>query len=71
MKCKGLIQQGMVWNVRNGKDISFWYDNLIENRYLHDLLNLRDADNLNPSTKVYEFIQNKQWNLRKLSQHIM
>jgi len=60
----------MVWNVGNGKDISFWYDNCIENRCLHDLLNLGDAGNLNPCTKVCEFIQNKQWNVRKLSQHI-
>jgi len=57
MKCKELIRQAMVWSVRDGNDISFWYDNWIENRCLRDLLNLEDETNLNPRTKVCEFFR--------------
>jgi len=42
MQCKELTRQGMVWNVGDGNDISFWYDNWIENRCLLDLLKLED-----------------------------
>jgi len=27
MNCRELIQQGMIWLVGDGKDISFWFDN--------------------------------------------
>ena len=54
----------------NGNDISFWYDNWIENRCVRDLLNVEDETNLNPRIKVCEFIQNKQWHVQKLSQHL-
>ena len=70
MKCKELIRQGMIWSVEDGNDISFWYDNWIENCCLRDLLKLDDEANLNPRTKVSEFLQNKQQNVRKLSHHI-
>jgi len=54
----------------DGNDISFYYDNWIENRCLLDLLKLEYQENFNPGMKVCEFIQDKQWNVHKLSQHI-
>jgi len=70
MKCKELIRQGMIWNVEDGKDISFWFDNWIDKKCLRDLLNLYESEISYPTIKVYEFIQNKQWNVCKLSQTI-
>ena len=70
MNCRQLIQQGMIWSVGDGKDISFWFDNWIENHKLCDLLDL-DRDAIpNPDYRVSDFIQNQNWNLGKLSQFI-
>jgi len=60
----------MVWSLGNGNEISFWYDNWIENRSLIGLLHMEDEIQLNPQTKVSEFIQDKTWNLQKLHQHV-
>jgi len=59
MKCKELIRQGMVRSVGDGNDITFLYDNWIKIRCLRYLRNLEGEDNLNPGTKIYEFIHNK------------
>ena len=40
MNRRELIQQGMVWIVGDGKDISFWFDNWIGKNSLCDLLEL-------------------------------
>ena len=70
MNCRELIQQGMVWIVGDGKDISFWFDNWIGRNSLCDLLGL-DRDVIpNPESRVSDFIQNQNWNLGKLSQFI-
>ena len=59
MNCRELIQQGMIWLVEDGKDISFWFDNWIENHRLCDLLDL-DRDAIpNPDCRVSDFIQNQ------------
>ena len=60
----------MRWSIGNGHDISFWYDNWIENKNLIELLNLQDVDGLDPCMKLSEFIQDKKWNLHKLQQTI-
>ena len=60
----------MRWSIENDQDISFWYDNWIENKNLIELLNLQDVDGLDPDLKLSAFIQNKKWNLQKLHQTI-
>jgi len=60
----------MIWIVWDGHDISFWYDNWIENQSLRELLNLDDDTSLNPSIKVSDFIRNKQNDTCKLLQAI-
>jgi len=70
MKCRDLIQQGMVWMVGDGKDISFWFDNWIERKCLCDLLYLDKDEISNPDIKVCDFIQNQNWNIGKFSQFI-
>jgi len=51
----------MIWNVGHGNDISFSYDNWIENRRLIEkILNLEEDIQLNPRTKVSEIISDGQ-----------
>ena len=56
VKCKELIRQGMVWNVGDGKSISFWFDNWIDKKCLRDLLNVDENEISNLATKVSEFM---------------
>jgi len=60
MKCRDLVQKGMVWSVGNGNDIFFGYDNWIENICLIELLNMADDIQPNPQTKVSEFIHDRK-----------
>jgi len=60
----------MRWSVGDGHDISFWYDNWVENKNLIELLNLQDVAGLDPGPKLSDFIQDKKWNFHKLQQLI-
>jgi len=46
----------MAWSVGNDNDISFWYDNWIENKNLIELLNMTEDSQPNPQTTVSAFI---------------
>jgi len=70
VKCKDLIRQGIVWLVGDGRMISFWFDNWIENKSLCELLNMDKDEITNPDMNVCEFIQDQQWNVSKLAQYI-
>jgi len=70
LKCRDILKQGMRWSVGTGQDISFWFDNWIENQNLIELLNLQDVDGLDPRLKLSEFIQDKKWDFHKLQQTI-
>ena len=59
IKCKELIRQGILWTVGDGKDISFWRDNWLENRSLLDLLEIEDHDTVDLDLTVSNFIEDK------------
>jgi len=69
LKCRELLRRGIVWKVGKGDNISFWYDNWIENRNLADILNISNENIPKSEAKVNEFIQdNVNWNIPKLMQ---
>ena len=57
LKCRELQKRGIVWKVVKGDNISFWYDNWIENRNLADILNISNENIPKSEAKVNEFIQ--------------
>jgi len=50
-----------------GTDISFWYDNWIDNKNLIQHLDIQDDSCLDPWIKVSEFIINGPWDIQKLN----
>jgi len=70
LKYRELIRQGLIWTIGDGKDISFWRDNWIENRNLLDLLKIEDHDIVDVELKVSDFIEDKQWNGHKLNLYL-
>ena len=70
LKCPELIRKDICWTIGDGKDISFWQDNLIENTSLMYLLEIEDQDMVNFDLKVSDFIEHKQWNINKLTLYI-
>ena len=67
LKIRHLIRQGLVWKVGIGTDISFWYDNWIDNKNLIQHLDIQDDSCLDPWIKVSEFIINGPWDIQKLN----
>ena len=57
LKCRNLVRQGIIWKLGNGKNISFYHDNWIENKNLIELLDLDEEPIPSPQAKVSDFIQ--------------
>ena len=68
LSCRPLLRKGMVWKVGNGNEISFLYDNWIEDQSLIQLLGIDNNPILDPNAKVSEFIRNALWDIQKLNQ---
>ena len=67
LKCRGLLQKGIIWKIGKGDEISFWFDNWVENRNLIEILGVAEDSIVYPEAKVCEFIQeNSEWNVPKL-----
>lgn len=69
LKCRNLGSQGVIWKLGNGENISFWYDDWIENKNLVDIIGIDEENIPNPPIKVCDFIhQDKGWDIPKLAQ---
>ena len=71
LKCRGLLQKGILWKIGRGDEISFWFNNWVESRNLVEILGVAEDSVTHPEAKVYEFIQqNSEWDILKLRQFI-
>lgn len=57
LKCRSLLQTGIIWKIGRGDEISFWFDNWFENRTLVEILGVSEDSIVHPEVKVCEFIR--------------
>ena len=66
LKCRALLQKGVIWKIGKGDEISFWFDNWIDNRNLVEILGVSEDSDAHPEVKVCEFIRdNLEWDVPK------
>jgi len=67
LRCRSLLRKGLRWIVGTGEQISFWWDNWLDNTNLVEILD-KDCSMLsNPDCTVSAFItQDKMWDINKL-----
>ena len=67
LKCRNLLQKGIIWKIGRGEEISFWFDNWVENRNLVEILGVSEDSIAHPEAKVCKFIRdNSEWDVPKL-----
>ena len=62
LKSRELLKGGLIWKVGKGDQISFWFDNWIENRCRVDLIDIDESNVTHPDARVGDFItQGSKW----------
>jgi len=69
LKCRNLLKQGIRWKSGRGNNISFWFDNWVDNHNLVELLGIPLDAIPEPNVVASDFINNdRSWNAIKLQQ---
>jgi len=62
LKSRELLKEGLIWKVGKGDQISFWFNNWIENRSLMHIIGIDESNITHPDAKVSDFItQESKW----------